>query len=100
VASVLLWAGLSAGGAGLALWQGLVLAATLRDPDRAAIFSFRPSRAMQFQRRTARAAGELGRRNGVGRVANVMLAVAVTLLMAAGVVKVVGLIVARQAVPA
>jgi hypothetical protein len=96
MATVLLWAGLISGMAGLFLWNGLGLAAMLRDPRWTDAFTFSISRAMDFQLRAMRAAGDLGRRTGLGRIANILFAIAVTCLMAAGITKVISLIVARQ----
>lgn len=96
VAGLLLWAGLLTGAAGVILWQGLGLVAWLRDPNWTDAFAFSISRRMVEMQRNFRAAGDLGRRTGLGRIANILLAVAVTCLMAAGIAKVIGLILAKQ----
>jgi hypothetical protein len=96
VIGALLWAGLISGMAGLAMWQGIAVFAMSRDPRWTDAFTLSFSRAMQFQLRTMRAAGDLGRRTGLDRITNVLLAVAVTCLMAAGIAKVFSLIVAKQ----
>lgn len=96
MAMAFLWAGLIAGMAGLLVWYGLGFTAMFRDPKWTDAFTFSPVRAMDFQLRNMRAAGELGRRTGLSRIANILLAIAVTCLMAAGITKVISLIVARQ----
>lgn len=96
MATAFLWAGLMSGMAGLLVWYGLGFVAMCRDPRWTDAFTFSLARAMAFQARTLRAAGDLGRRTGLGRIANILLAIAVTCLMAAGIAKIVSLIVARQ----
>jgi hypothetical protein len=95
-AGVRLWARLLTGAAGVTLWQGLGPVAWLCDPNRTDAVSFSIGRRMVGMQRNIGDAGGLGRRTGPGRIANILLAIAVTSLMAAGIAKAISLIVAKQ----
>ena len=94
---VLFWAGVVMAFAGVFLWNGIAIASLTRDPNWKDAFSLiSPSLVMRFQLRNDQAASELARRTGLLRVVQLLLAIAVACLMAAGIAQVISLIVAKQ----
>jgi len=89
-------AGLVCGAAGGMIWLALSLIAVWRDASLRDILSVSASRRLAALPRHLGATAGIGRSTGLGRIANLLLTFAVTCLMAAGIGRVVALIVANQ----